>query len=152
MSDGWRQAVRHNSCGAHRSTGKTVNISYVRRAGLAVEDRLCPTAAIRHNAISDPNVRQLETVGDNQMSSDISYVWRFKAYVRRLWPSEVDSFTVVTLPINKMTKKLWDLFWVDHNILVVLSTKSCNVMIYIALCSISKICTISPWLSHLLAI
>jgi hypothetical protein len=29
------------------------------------------------------------------MPSDISYLRRFKAYVRRLWPSEVVSFTVV---------------------------------------------------------
>jgi hypothetical protein len=42
-----------------------------------------------------PNVRRLETVGDNQMPLDISYVRQFKAYVRRLWPLEVVSFTVV---------------------------------------------------------
>jgi hypothetical protein len=29
------------------------------------------------------------------MMSDISYLRRFKAYVRRFWPSEVVSFTVV---------------------------------------------------------
>jgi hypothetical protein len=40
-------------------------------------------------------VRRLETVGHNLMPSDISYVRRFNAYVRWLWPSEVDSFTVV---------------------------------------------------------
>jgi hypothetical protein len=31
-----------------------------------------------------PNVRRLETIGDNQMPSDTSYVQRFKAYVRQL--------------------------------------------------------------------
>jgi hypothetical protein len=43
-----------NSCGAHQSTGKTVDISYVRRAGLSIEDYLCSTAAVGHNTIFDP--------------------------------------------------------------------------------------------------
>jgi hypothetical protein len=40
-------------------------------------------------------VRRLKTVGDNPKSSNISYVRRFRAYVRQLWPSEIVSFTVV---------------------------------------------------------
>jgi hypothetical protein len=41
-----------------------------------------------------PYVRRTQTVGHNPMPSDISYVRRFKAYARRLWPSEVVSCTV----------------------------------------------------------
>jgi hypothetical protein len=46
-------AVGHNSCRAHQSTGKTVDISYVRWAGSAIGDYLCPTAVVEHNTISD---------------------------------------------------------------------------------------------------
>jgi hypothetical protein len=46
--------VGHNRCGSHQPTGKTIDIYYVRRAGLAVGDSLCPTTAVGHNTISDP--------------------------------------------------------------------------------------------------
>jgi hypothetical protein len=95
MSDNLARAVRHNRCGSHRRQVKRLRtvisdgrlrpseIRYVRRPPSDIT--LFPTRY----------VRRLETVGHNQIPSDLSYVRRFKAYVRRLWPSEVTSFTVV---------------------------------------------------------
>jgi hypothetical protein len=44
-----------------------------------------------------PYLRRLKAVEDRLMLSDISYLRQFKAYARRLWPSEVVSFTVVAM-------------------------------------------------------
>jgi hypothetical protein len=39
--------------------------------------------------------RRLKAVGDKSLPSEITYFRRFSSYVRRFWPSDVDSFTVV---------------------------------------------------------
>jgi hypothetical protein len=44
-----------------------------------------------------PYPRRLKTVEDRLMPSDITYLRRSEAYVRRLQPSEIPSFTVVAL-------------------------------------------------------
>jgi hypothetical protein len=60
------------------------DIAYVRR--LPSDIMLFPT--------SYP--RQLKTVGDKLMPSEIAYLRRSKSYVRRFEPSEISSFTVVS--------------------------------------------------------
>jgi hypothetical protein len=88
-------AVVHNNCGSHSQPVKrlafTISDGRVWPSEIAYVRRLPSDITL----FLTPNVRRLETVGDNQMPSDISYVRRFKSYVRRLWPSEVVSFTVV---------------------------------------------------------
>jgi hypothetical protein len=84
MSDGLRRAVGHNSSGLHRRRLKRLprltsdgrmgpsEIAYVRRRPSDIT--LFPT----------PYPRRLKTVGDRLMPSDITYLRRSKAYVRRL--------------------------------------------------------------------
>jgi hypothetical protein len=59
------------------------DIAYVRRRPSDIT--LFPT----------PYPRRLKTVGDRLMSSDITYLRRSEAYVRRLQSSEIPSFTLV---------------------------------------------------------
>jgi hypothetical protein len=114
MSDSLARAVGHNRCGSHRRQVKRLRtvisdgrlrpseIRYVRRQPSDIT--LFPTRY----------VRRLETVGHNQIPSDLSYVRRLKAYVRWLWPSEVTSFTVV-LHISPTVSKFMHI--IPHNLL-----------------------------------
>jgi hypothetical protein len=69
MSDGWLWSSE---------------IAYVRRRPSDI--LLFPTCYVRRSYV----------VGDSPTPSNIAYFRRFTAYVRRLWPSEVLCFTVVT--------------------------------------------------------
>jgi hypothetical protein len=94
MSDGLVRAVGRNRSGSHRRRVKRLRtltsdgrmrpseIAYVRRRPSDIT--LFPTHYLR----------RLKTVGDRLMPSDITYLWRCKSYVRRLWPSEVLPFTI----------------------------------------------------------
>jgi hypothetical protein len=59
-------------------------IAYVRR--LPSDIALFPTNYLR----------RLKAVGDKALLSEITYFRRFNPYVRRFWPSDVVSFTVVS--------------------------------------------------------
>jgi hypothetical protein len=115
MSDGLAQAVGHKGCLCPTADARPSDITAVgpisrpvkRLTFLMSDGRVWPSeiAYVRRQPsditlFPTPNVRRLETVGHNHMPSDISYVRRFKAYVRRLWPSKVDSFTVVIANID----------------------------------------------------
>jgi hypothetical protein len=69
-------------------------IAYVRR--LPSDITLFPT----------PYPRRLKTVGDRLISSDITYLRRSEAYVRRLQPSEILLFTVVPGPRSRALPRL----------------------------------------------
>jgi hypothetical protein len=96
ISDGLAGAVGLNSVGptfrpvkrlgfvisdGHRQPSE---ITYVRR--LPSDIALFPTSYLR----------RLKAVGDKPLPSEIIYFRRFIPYVRRLWPSDVSAFTVVT--------------------------------------------------------
>ena len=96
ISDGLAGAVGLNSVGptsrpvkrlgfvisdGHRQPSE---ITYVRR--LPSDIALFPTSYLR----------RLKAVGDKALPSEIIYFRRFIPYVRRLWPSEILCFTVVS--------------------------------------------------------
>jgi hypothetical protein len=97
MSDGLAPAV------GHKSVGPTDRL--VKRLAFITSDGWCAPSEIAYvrrrpsdvMLFQTPYLRRLKAVGDRLMSSNINYPRRFKAYVRRLWPSEVVSFTVVVV-------------------------------------------------------
>ena len=48
-------------------------------------------------------LRRLKAVGDKSLPSEIIYFRRFIPYVRRLWPSDVSTFTVVVFISGSLT-------------------------------------------------
>jgi hypothetical protein len=48
-------------------------------------------------------LRRLKAVGDKSLPSEIIYFRRFIPYVRRLWPSDISEFTVVTRANDTLT-------------------------------------------------
>jgi hypothetical protein len=98
MFDGLASTFGHKRCGSHlrvKLLTRIISDGWLRPSEIAYVRRPRPPSDIM--LFPTPYLRRPDAVGDKQMPSDISYLRRFTAYVRRLWPSEVISFTVVPL-------------------------------------------------------
>jgi hypothetical protein len=95
MSDGLASAVGHKGCVPHLQPLK--HLTCIMSDGLTWPSEIAYIRWQPSNIVLFPTsyVRRLVVVGDKRIPSDISYLRRFEAYVRRLWPSEVLCFTVV---------------------------------------------------------
>ena len=95
MSDGLVVAVGLNPVGP--------TFRPVKRLGFVISDGQAQPSEIAYVRRQPSDIalfptnyrRRLKAVGDKSLPSEITYFRRFSSYVRRFWPSDVDSFTVV---------------------------------------------------------